>query len=64
MIFASSLTVNEVPSVPFIAINLLGLIINLPFPDIVKEAPFCKYIVPSFSFVAESVKKIIFKNTY
>jgi len=50
------LTVKEVESVPFIAISLLGVIFKVPVPDIVKEAPLCKYIVPSFEFVEESTK--------
>ena len=51
-----SLTVRDVLFVPFIAINLLGFIFNVPSPDIIKEAPFCRYIVPSFSLEDESIK--------
>ena len=39
---------------PFIAIYLLGFIFKIPSPDIVKEAPVFKYIVPSFSLFGES----------
>ena len=55
-IVGPSLTIKEVESVPFIAINLFGFIFNVPVPDIVKVAPSSKYIVPSFSFDDESVK--------
>ena len=55
LILAPSLTIKEVEVVPFIPINLLGLIVNPPVPDNVKVAPFSKYIVPSCSLFGESI---------